>query len=193
MDSRAESLTPQGKERIPTMELPKRKLMRLPDYDYSSPGTYFVTICTHDRQCILSRITVGEGLAPPAVMLSPIGQCVKEQLLALPKRYPAVQIDNYVIMPNHIHLLVSFNTDSGGASPSPTLFDVVRVLKSLSTRLSRDNLGNLPLWQRSFHEHVIRNENDYREIWEYINANPAKWVEDRYYEQQGHVQQLGRR
>ena len=134
-----------------------------------------------------------EALAPPAVMLSPIGQCVKEQLLALPKRYPAVQIDNYVIMPNHIHLLVSFNTDSGGASPSPTLFDVVRVLKSLSTRLSRDNLGNLPLWQRSFHEHVIRNENDYREIWEYINANPAKWVEDRYYEQQGHVQQLGRR
>lgn len=133
------------------------------------------------------------ALAPPAVMLSPIGQCVKEQLLALPKRYPAVQIDNYVIMPNHIHLLVSFNTDSGGASPSPTLFDVVRVLKSLSTRLSRDNLRNLPLWQRSFHEHVIRNENDYREIWEYINANPAKWVEDRYYEQQGHVQQLGRR
>ncbi|HAJ65218.1 MAG TPA: hypothetical protein DCM61_01375, partial [Clostridiales bacterium] len=65
--------------------------------------------------------------------------------------------------------------------------------KSLSTRLSHDNLGNLPLWQRSFHEHVIRNENDYREIWEYINANPAKWVEDRYYEQQGHVQQLGRR
>ena len=116
-------------------------------------------------------------------MLSPIGQCVKEQLLALPKRYPAVQIDNYVIMPNHIHLLVSFNMDSGGASPSPTLFDVVRVLKSLSTRLSRDNLGNLPLWQRSFHEHVIRNDIDYREIWEYIDANPAKWAEDRYYEQ----------
>ena len=165
------------------MELPKRKPIRLPDYDYSSSGAYFVTICTHDRRCILSRITVGEALAPPVVMLSPIGQCVKEQLLALPKRYPTVHIDNYAIMPNHIHLLVSFNTDSGGASPSPTLFDVVRVLKSLSTRLSRDNLGNLPLWQRSFHEHVIRNDNDYCEIWEYIDANPAKWAEDRYYEQ----------
>ena len=68
-----------------------------------------------------------------------------------------------------------------GASPSPTLFDVVRVLKSLSTRLSRAQLGDLPLWQRSFHEHVIRNEHDYREIWEYIDANPARWAEDRYY------------
>ena len=165
------------------MELPKRKPIRLPDHDYSSPGAYFVTICTHDRRCILSRITVGEGRAPPAVTLSPIGQCVKEQLLSLPKRYPAVAIDHYMIMPNHVHMLVSFHPDSGGASPSPTLFDVVRVLKSLSTRLSRDNLGNLPLWQRSFHEHVIRNERDYREIWEYIDQNPANWAEDRYFEQ----------
>ena len=69
-----------------------------------------------------------------------------------------------------------------GTSPSPTLFDVVRVLKSLSTRLCRDNLGDLPLWQRSFHEHVIRNENDYREIWEYIDQNPVRWDEDRYHE-----------
>ena len=88
-----------------------------------------------------------------------------------------------MIMPNHVHLLVSLHTDSGGESPSPTLSDVVRVLKSLSTRLSRDNLGNLPLWQRSFHEHVIRNEHDYHEIWEYIDDKPAKWAEDRYYEQ----------
>ena len=108
---------------------------------------------------------------------------MKEQILALPKRYPSFHIDNYVIMPNHVHLLVSLHKDSGGASPSPTLFDAVRVIKSLSTRLSRDNLGNLPLWQRSFHEHVIRNAHDYREIWEYIDTNPAKWAEDRYYAQ----------
>ena len=74
---------------------------------------------------------------------------------------------------------------TGGAScpGSPTLSDVVRVLKSLSTRLSRERLGELPLWQRSFHEHVIRSERDYREIWEYIDANPARWVADRYYAQ----------
>ena len=165
------------------MDLPKRKQIRLPDHDYSSHGAYFVTICTHTRRCILSQIAVGEGLAPPAVVLSPIGQCVKEQILALPKRYATVHIDKYVIMPNHIHLLVSFHADPGGATPSPTLSDAVRVLKSLSTRLSRNLLGNLPLWQRSFHEHVIRNDHDYRDIWEYIDANPAKWAEDRYYKQ----------
>ena len=163
------------------MELPKRKPIRLPEHDYSSPGAYFITICTHARRCILSTITVGEGLAPPVVTLSSVGRCVKEQILALPARYPTVHIDNYVIMPNHVHLLLTFRMASGGASPSPTLFDVVRVLKSLSTRLSRAQLGDLPLWQRSFHEHVIRNEHDYREIWEYIDANPARWAEDRYY------------
>ena len=163
------------------MDLPKRKSIRLPEYDYSSPGGYFVTICTHGRRCILSRIAVGEGLVPPAVVLSPVGECVKEQILALSKRYPTVRIDNYVIMPNHIHLLLTFRVDSGGASPSPTLFDVVCVLKSLSTRLSREQLGTLPLWQRSYHEHVIRNERDYREILEYIENNPARWADDRYY------------
>ena len=164
------------------MALPKRKALRLPAYDYARPGAYFITICTHDRRCVLSRITVGEGLAPPAVVLSPVGQCVKEQILALPERYPSVRIDKYTIMPNHVHLLVSLHASSGGASPSPTVPDLVRVLKSLSTRLSRGHLGDLPLWQRSFHEHVIRGENDYREIWEYIDENPAKWAGDRYYE-----------
>jgi len=93
-----------------------------------------------------------------------------------------VSINNYVIMPNHLHMIVRISEETGGASPSPTLYDVVRVLKSMTTRLSRSRLGDLPLWQCSFHEHVIRNDNDYREIWEYIDANPAKWLEDRYYE-----------
>ena len=86
-------------------------------------------------------------------------------------------------MPNHIHLLVVIRESSGGASPSPTLFDAVRVLKSRSTHLARPNLVENPLWQRSFYEHVIRNEHDYREIWEYIDQNPAKWAEDCYYKQ----------
>ncbi len=163
------------------MDLPKRKQIRLQNYDYSSPGSYFVTICTHEKRCILSSITVGEGLAPPVVTLSPIGKCVEEQILSLPNRYPMLRIDNYVIMPNHVHLVVSLREGPGGASPSPTLFDVVRVMKSLSTRLSRSSLGDQPLWQRSYHEHVIRNERDYQEIWEYIDTNPAKWAEDRYY------------
>ena len=178
------------------MDRPKRKPLRLPDYDYSAPGACFVTICTHDRRCILSDTAVGEGLAPPAATLTPIGQIVEEQIRAIPARYPAIEIEKYVIMPNHIHLLVSIRDLSGGASPSPTvgtgasssegdmlpsLFDVVRVLKSLTTRMARPFLGENPLWQRSYHEHVIRNEEDYRQIREYIDTNPARWAEDRYY------------
>ena len=178
------------------MELPERKQIRLREYDYSAPGTYFVTICTHDRRCILSDIAVGEGLAPPEAFLSAIGKIVEEQILDLPSRYPSISVDNYVIMPNHIHLIVSLAETAGGASPSPTagsgvfasiggpspsLFDVMRVLKSLTTRLARPLLGESPLWQRSYHEHVIRGEEDYRQIWEYIDTNPANWAEDRYY------------
>ena len=163
------------------LELPKRKQIRLTDYDYGSPGTYFVTICTRDRRCFLSDIVVGEGLAPPEIRLTRIGKLVEEQICTLPERYPSVTIDKFVIMPNHIHLIVSINECSGGASPSPTLFDVMRVLKSITTRIARPYLGGCLLWQRSYHEHVIRNETDYCEIWEYIENNPAKWVEDRYY------------
>ena len=162
-------------------DAPSRKRIRLPEYDYSSPGAYFVTVCTHDRRCILSGISVGEGLAPPGNHLTAIGRVVDAQIRELPRRYPCVRVENYVIMPNHIHLLVSIREDSGGASPSPTLFDVMRALKSISTRLSRPNLGSAPLFQRSYHEHVIRSENDYLQIWEYIDTNPAKWAEDRYY------------
>ena len=163
------------------MELPKRKQIRLPEYDYSSLGAYFVTICTQNRRCILSDVAVGEGLAPPAVLLTPIGKCVEEQIRALPLRYSMVSIDKYMIMPNHLHMIVQISGETGGTSPSPTLYDVVRVLKSLTTRLSRSRLGDAPLWQRSYHEHVIRGENDYLEIWQYIDTNPARWAEDRYY------------
>lgn len=162
------------------MGLQKRKPIRLPEYDYSTPGAYFVTVCTHDKLCILSDIAVGEGLAPPEIGLTAIGKCVEEQILSIPQRYPSITIDKYVIMPNHIHLLVSIRGDSGGASPSPTLFDAVRVLKSMTTRLSRPYLGGDLLWQCSYYEHVIRGERDYLEIWEYIENNPVKWAEGQY-------------
>ena len=164
------------------MDHPERKQTRLPEYDYGSPGAYFVTVCTKNRRCILSWITVGEGLAPPAVALTHIGRIVEKQILALSERYPSISVEKYVIMPNHIHLLLRLQGDSGGASPSPTLFDAVRVIKSMSTRLSRAALGSPDLWQRSYYEHVIRGEGDYRQIWTYIDQNPAKWAEDQYYE-----------
>ena len=165
-------------------DCPRRKQNRLANYDYSAPGAYFVTICTHEKQCILSRIAVGEGLAPPVVALTAIGSIVRAQLSELSNRYPTLTLDHSVIMPNHVHLLITLHqteAGTGGASPSPTIMDAVRVLKSLSTRLSRPYLSDSPLWQRSFYEHVIRNERDYLEIWNYIDGNPGRWVEDRFY------------
>lgn len=157
------------------MEFAKRKATRLSAYDYSSNGAYFVTICTQNRKCILSNV-VGEGLAPPEIRLSKIGKIAEEEIIALEKRYSSVKIKNHIIMPNHIHLLVELE-DTGGASPSPTLIDVVRTFKSITTR--RCGIGKL--FQRSYHDHVIRNEKDYTEIWEYIDSNAAKWAEDRYH------------
>lgn len=158
------------------MEFPKRKKTRLPEFDYSSNGAYFVTICTQDRRCILSDVDVGEGLAPPAVCLTAIGQCVEEEIHAVTKRYENVQIDNYVIMPNHVHLIVSISERTGGASPSPTLADIIRVIKSVSSHRCPELK-----WQRSYYEHIIRSERDYLEIWNYIDGNPGKWADDKYY------------
>ena len=166
------------------MELPKRKPIRLQDYDYSRPGAYFITICTKDRRSILSNITVGaDALGGPCLKLTDTGKVVDQYVLSM-ARMIGFRVDKYVVMPNHIHMILSI--DSEAASPdsgpprasAPTVSDAVGALKRLVNR----RLGH-DIWQRSFHEHVIRNDIDYREIWEYIDANPAKWAEDRYYEQ----------
>ena len=161
---------------------PQRRANRLRAYDYSAPGAYFITICTEGRKCILSDITVGEGLAPPEPRLTTIGQLVEGQILDLHHRYTSVSIDKYTIMPNHIHLLMSLSQteDTGGASPSPTVADAVRTMKSITSRMCSSQFGMKPLWQRSYHDHVIRNERDYLEIWQYIDENPARWAEDCY-------------
>lgn len=163
------------------MDRPRRKPNRLPHYDYSAPGAYFITICTREKRCILSDVVVGEGLAPPSLRLTDIGRIVEEQILALPQRFSGLAIEKYMIMPNHIHLLIRLSGESGGASPSPTVSTgvpaAIGAFKSLTTRLS----GVRPLWQRSYYDHVVRNETEYKEIWEYITANPAHWAEDRSY------------
>ena len=100
---------------------------------------------------------------------------VENEIRSIPARYPNVSIEKYVIMPDHIHMIVMIHAGTGGSRPSPTIMDMVRVIKSKSAHRS-----GAPLWQRSYHEHVIRNEQDYLEIWNYIDTNPAKWAEDRY-------------
>ena len=156
-------------------------------FDYSENHKYFVTICSDDKRMMFSRIIVGEGLAPPVTRLSKIGHIIENNITALDKRYCSLTVEKYVIMPNHIHMILQLdNTEeaslnSGGASPSHTLHDVVCALKSLVTRDCRQTGCKEKIWQRSYYEHIIRNETDYKNIWLYIDNNPAKWSEDKYY------------
>ena len=162
------------------MELPKRKPNRLPDFDYSTPGAYFITICTENRKCILWD-TVGASIARPCnVPLSAYGKIVKEAICDIPLHYPAVSVDNYTIMPNHIHLLLQINTDAGGRPMvAPTISTIVQQTKGVVTK----QIGK-PIWQKLFHDHVIRGEKDYLKIWDYIANNPAKWKEDCFYKEE---------
>ena len=177
------------------MEYPKRKHIRLKDYDYSQAGVYFITICTQGRQEILSEIdapcdddteTVGRGLAPAAVRLTDCGRLVEHELIALTERYPSVTIEKYVIMPNHFHGLICLG-ETAGASPRPTLMQVLGAFKSLTTRHWNAKAGQSgsSLWQSGYHEHVIRDENDFLRHWTYIDDNPRKWRGDEYYQPGG--------
>ena len=176
----------------------KRKHPRLKNFDYSENGYYFVTICTAEHKKILSSINVGRGKLPSArgdvrrtegtafvkgspaeVILTPIGKIAKEQILSLESRYPYVKIEKYVIMPNHIHLLVFIDGFSAGASPRPTLSDIICSFKSLTTKNCKQQFPCKTLWQTSFYDHVIRNEKDYIKHYNYIETNPLLWEREK--------------
>ena len=159
--------------------LPKRKHPRLDDYDYSTTGAYFITICTQSRRCLLSHI-VGRGLAPAEIQYTVYGRIAQEQLLLLEQRYPSLKIDRYVIMPNHIHAILLLEETAGG-SRRPTIMDIVCAYKSLTTRQCKKIRPIDKLFQTSFYEHVIRGCEDYKEIAEYIVNNPKQWELDKLY------------
>ena len=155
--------------------MPKRKQNRLQNFDYSTNGAYFITICTHNKECILSNI-VGEGLcALPKINLNPIGEEIEKSINYINDYYDNIKIVKHIIMPNHIHLLIEINNQTGGHG-DPPLQSIIGQLKSYTT-----NKYGKQLWQRSYYDHIIRNEEDYLNVWEYINNNPAKWTEDKYY------------
>ena len=162
--------------------LPKRKPNRLQGYDYSSNGVYFVTICTQNKECVLSRI-VGDGvLDVPKIELSKYGKAVDEQIALMNSMLDNVIVEKYVIMPNHIHLLIRIeNISENGTSraPSPTN-SVIAIFVSTLKRFTNKNAGE-KIWQRSYYDHIVRNENEYLKIWEYINSNAQKWQNDKYY------------
>ena len=157
------------------MELKRRKPNRIPEYDYNQNGAYFVTICTHDRKKVLSDIVGDDAHIVP----KPYGIIAEKYIRNVP------QIEKYVIMPDHIHMIIRLENGSMWAS-TPTnrnvgtdghiqqknkIASIVRSIKTLTTK----EIG-VPIFQRSYYDHVIRNQQDYNEVWEYIESNPQKWI-----------------
>ncbi len=159
------------------MDLPKRKQNRLVEYDYSTPNAYFITVCTKNRKNLF-WMEVGAIIdRPNNVPLTNLGMIARQSIEDIPNYYSAVSVDHFVIMPNHIHLLLQINTDADGRSMiAPTVSTVVRLMKGTVSKQA-----GLSVWQKGFYDHVIRNDHDYREIWNYIDGNPSKWTEDKLY------------
>ena len=147
------------------------------NYDYNSTGTYFVTVCTQNRINYFSDIVISNASEPATVRLTRFGKIAEEQIKAINFKYVDVDIENYVIMPNHIHMIVSMFYDNEKDN-NISVTDVVRIFKSLTTRLCK--VGPV-IFQRSFYDHIIRNDTDYSRILNYINNNPSKWEEDSLY------------
>src|SRR5271168_291460 len=174
-------------------DLPNRKTLRLKGYDYSHAGAYFVTICTANKKPLLGSIVDGH------VTLSPAGEIVRAVWNALPSRFPRLLLDEFVIMPNHFHAVLAF-VGEGLAPPAATIAklappgsaplaeksancsipDVIGAFKSISTIQVNRHLRTKgsALWQRSYHDHIVRTGEDMGNIQRYIFENPLLWSSD---------------
>jgi REP element-mobilizing transposase RayT len=169
-------------------KLPKRKNIRLPHYDYSEPGAYFITICTKNKEKLLWNGSldlqkfdwelVGEhSVLPQGLPLSNMGVVVEENLIKWNETYENIYLSSYVIMPNHLHLLVVIQHGAGGCTECPpTISAMVKFFKSSVTKQLGENI-----WQLSFYDHIIRGKRDFEEISQYICENPLKWQFDELY------------
>lgn len=163
------------------MELPKRRPNRLSSYDYDREGAYFITICTQKRNCLLSRIVGDDALGVPENRLTDMGRIVEKYILS-GNRMDRVQVEKYVIMPNHVHILITVDMkiiDGTPRASSPTTAVIPRFVASLK-RLTNMEIGE-NVFQRSYHDHIIRGEQDFSKIWEYIDNNPKQWELDCFY------------
>ena len=145
--------------------LPVRKRIRLKDYDYAEENIYFITICVEDRLEILGKI-VEEN-----IKLTKEGNSVKQNINKIEQIYKNIIIDEYIIMPNHIHILLWINYKSN--------VTISKMIKHFKTNITREI--KYSIWQKSFYEHIIRNEKEYLRIKEYIKNNVVNWEKDKYF------------
>jgi len=156
---------------------PGRRTIRLQHYNYSQEGMYFVTICTHEKICHFGAISNEQ------MHLNALGKIVEAYWKEIPEHFEHVDIDEFVIMPNHVHGILSI-TDS--SKQKVLLGTIVRSFKAIVTRWARRHVDITIVWQRNYYEHIIRNQEDYQRIGEYILANPLQWDQDTMHPNNAH-------
>jgi len=174
--------------------------MRLPNWDYRSNADYFVTICTKDRKCLFGDISMDYHTKQKTMRLSKIGGFANDYWMEIPEHFPFVKLDAFVVMPNHIHGIItinhfknvacnistndiplSINKQMANISPKKgSLSSVIRSYKSAVTKHARQIDSNFS-WQSLYHEHIIRNPFALHRIRNYINNNPNSWDTDNFY------------
>lgn len=185
------------------MDLPKRKQIRFDNIDYDR-GTFHIVICLNNRECIFCDVVIGQGLC--SCRLTDIGNVIETELINLPSRYPSVKIQKFCIMPNHIHIIMDinkttpdFNIAIAGTSPEPkfnetaerqeqspcpiTCATILCAFKSLATKKANavDNSPGRKIFQGRYYIRLIRDITEYINLCKYIDENPMKWVDDKYY------------
>lgn len=162
-----------------------RRSIRLKDYDYTSPGAYFVTVVAHKRACLFGMVVDGE------MRLNTFGQIVTQAWEWLPTQYTFIKIDSYVVMPNHFHGILQIidinDYCRGGSRPAPTgtaeikpLGQLIGAFKTISAKQINQlrSTPGLPVWQRNYYEHIVRNPSELESIADYILTNPDTWSAD---------------
>jgi len=184
------------------LELPQRKTLRLKNYDYSSNGAYFITISVKDGRALLGSIADADSAAvrrdapgTPLIKLSEFGKIVQKNIDAIESHYKNVFIDKYIIMPNHVHIIIvvtnpningvpgSSRRTNSDSEPRPTALipNIIASFKKFSTKEIKRNI-----WHTSYYDHIIRNYEDYIRVWNYIDQNPVKWTQDNFFIKGGH-------
>ena len=167
-------------------KLERRKNTRLPGVNYNEVGIICITICTKNRACLLSRLIENEVEGDPVVELLPHGKIAEKYIKQLDEFYDEISVENYVIMPNHIHMMLYVKVDKNG-SENVSIFTIQNsiVSKFLSTfkRFCNKEYGE-NIWQYRSHDHVIRNREDYEAHMKYIYENPSRWYYDELYKKE---------
>ena len=163
-----------------------RRSIRLRNYDYSSDGAYCITICAYNRKCLFGAIVDGE------MRLNEYGAIIHDEWVKTGQIRPNIKLDEWIIMPNHVHLIIIIDADGRGTARraptgeqfgKPTIGTIPTIIRSFKSAVTKRinelrGLPGMPLWQRNFYDHIIRNENSMNEIREYIGRNPMQWERD---------------